>query len=95
MTDQEIVPLLQTLGRATFFTRDLDFYKRALCHSGYCLVYVAAGQAEVAALARRLLRHPLFDTWARRRGNVIRVSRAGIRVWRLHAPIEQVVGWQS
>ncbi len=41
MKDEEIVPLLHKLKRATFFTRDLGFYKRHLCHPNYCLVIIS------------------------------------------------------
>lgn len=40
MKDEEIIPLLHKLHRATFFTRDLGFYKRHLLHPNYCLVRV-------------------------------------------------------
>ena len=83
-SQRQIIPLLHSLRRPTFFTRDLGFYERNLCHPQYCLVCMAVGQYEAAAFARRLLRHPEFDTQARRMGTVIRVSRGGLRVWRLH-----------
>jgi len=93
MTDQEIIPLLQELGRVTFFTRDMGFYRRELCHRAYCLVYMATRQSEVASLVRRFLRHPIFDTRAKRMGRVVQVSHSGIRVWRLRAEVELAVGW--
>lgn len=93
MTDQEIIPLLHRLGRVTFFTRDQGFYRRELCHSTYSLVHLAVGESDVAGFVRRFLRHPLFNTRAKRMGRVIRVSRAGIRAWRLYVEMEQVVGW--
>ena len=93
MTDQEIIPFLHRLGGVTFFTRDEDFYRRDLCHSSYCLVHLAVGESDVAGFVRRFLRHPLFNTQAKRLGRVIRVSQTGIRVWRLHAELEQAVGW--
>ncbi len=33
MQDDEIIVLLRRLGKSTFFTRDLRFYDRKLCHS--------------------------------------------------------------
>ena len=32
MQDEEIIPFLLTLRQPTFFTRDLGFYSRQLCH---------------------------------------------------------------
>ena len=72
MQDDEIIPLLLRVRRPTFFTRDGDFYSRKLCHAKYGLVYLAVEKYEVAAFVRRLLRHPEFDTQAKRMGSVIR-----------------------
>jgi len=95
MKDDEIIPLLCSLRRPTFFTRDLGFYERDLCHAQYCLVCIAVGQYEAAAFVRRLLRHPEFDTQAKRMGTVIRVSRGGLRVWRLHAEQDIALSWSD
>jgi len=48
MKDKEIIPLLHRLRDTTFFTRDLGFYDRKLCHSRYCLVCLAVSKNEVA-----------------------------------------------
>jgi hypothetical protein len=40
-----------------------------------------------------LLPHPEFDTKAKRMGTVIRISRRGLSVWRLHAEEETFVDW--
>ena len=93
MKDIEIITLLHTLRRTTFFTLDFDFYKRELCHPRYCLVYLEVDQKEAAAFARRFLRHPQFNTEAKRMYSVVRVAITGLRVWRLtkHNPID--LGW--
>ena len=93
--DDEIIPFLLQQRRPTFFTRDLGFYDRRLCHARYCLVCLAVGQYEVAVFARRLLRHPEFRTQGRRMGAVIRVSSAGLQVWRLRVEQEVFVPWSS
>lgn len=93
MQDEEIVPLLHTLRQPTFLTRDADFYERRLCHAKYCLVYLAVEKYEAAFFARRVLRHPSLKTKAWRMGCVIRVSGAGIWLWRLHAKKEEVLNW--
>jgi hypothetical protein len=64
--DEEIIPFLLEQHRPTFFTRDLGFYDRKLCHLHYCLVCLAVGQYEVAAFVRRLLGHAEFKTQAKR-----------------------------
>ena len=85
MQDAEILPLLRTLRRPTFVSRDRDFYGRTFCSDRYCLVHVDARPQDVAAYTRRLLRHPAFRTWAQRRGCVVRVTATGILAWRAGA----------
>lgn len=91
--DEEIVSLLVHGRRPTFFTRDLGFFQRELCHRRYCIVCLAVHREEVAYVVRRLLRRPELDTAAKRLGSVLRVSSAGIRVWRLHADAETFLSW--
>jgi len=93
LLDDAIVPFLLELRRPTFFTRDLDFYNRNLCHARYCLVCLVVGQYEVATFVRRVLRHPEFDTYAKRMGKVIRVTRINISVWQPHAEKETHLVW--
>ncbi len=93
MQDDEIIPLLHQLRRPTFFTRDRDFYDRSLCHARYCLVYLNVEKYEVAIFGRRILRHREFDTKAKRMGAVIRVSHAGLTVWRQHTEQEIRFDW--
>lgn len=95
MQDDEIIPFLHAQRHPTFFTRDLGFYKRALCHGRYCLVSLAVEKDEAAVFVRRVLRHPEFDTQAKRMGSVIRVSGTGLRVWRLHAEEESFLEWSE
>src|SRR3990172_3026510 len=91
--DDEIIPFLQQLRRPTFFTRDLGFYEPSLCHRRYCLVCMAIGKYEVASFVRRFFRHLEFNTEAKRMGAVLRISRAGLAIWRLHAEVEERLGW--
>jgi hypothetical protein len=93
MQDEEIIPFLHTLRDATFFTRDLGFDERKLCHSNYCLVCLEIGKDEVAVFARRILRHPAMDTKAKRMGVVVRVSHAGFSIWRRNALKKIYIGW--
>jgi hypothetical protein len=49
MQDQnEILPLLHSFRRPTFFTQDHGFYQPRLRHPGYCLVYLDIEFDEVA-----------------------------------------------
>lgn len=93
MKDKEIISLLHGLRRPTFFTRDDDFYNRNLCHSGYCLVYLAVRKDEAAVFIRRFIRYKEFDTIAKRMGLVIRVSHSGLSVWRLYEEKQIYLGW--
>lgn len=95
MKDGEIIPLLHQLRSVTFFTRDLGFFHRRLCHTNYCLVCLAVGQYEVASFIRRFLKHPAFNTQAKRIGKVIQVTHAGLRIWQLHAEKEEELVWPA
>jgi len=84
MKDSEIITFLQKLRRPTFFTRDDDFFKPQLCHPRYGLVYLDVEKSETAIFIRRLLKHAEFNTQAKRIGNIVRVSDAGLACLRLH-----------
>ena len=89
MKDREIILFLHQLSQPTFFTRDDGFYERKLCHTGYCLVYLNVRKEEVATFVRRVLRHRVFKTKAKRMGKVIRASHIGLSAWNLHAEKEK------
>ena len=93
--DDDIILLLHKSRHPTFFTRDIGFYDRTLCHARYGIVYLAVDKIEVAFFVRRLLRHPKFKTQAQRMGTVLRVSSAGISVWYQHAEKVILIDWQS
>ena len=59
----EIIPLLHRLRRSNFFTRDVDFYDRRLCHSRYCIIHLQVEADSVAEFIRRFLKHPVFNTY--------------------------------
>jgi hypothetical protein len=92
--DDEIIPFLLGLRRPTFFTLDDDFYSRHRRHARYSLVCVDVAQYEAAAFVRRFLRHKDFDTEAKRMGLVVRLSHAGIFLWRLHVEEEARLDWE-
>lgn len=93
MQDDEIVPLLLSLSRPTFFTLDQDFYRPKLCHARYGLVWLDVLQVEVALFIRRFLHHPMFATTGSRMGTVVHVSHGALWVWRLYAQQEVRIDW--
>lgn len=95
ISDEQIILFLLQRRRPTFFTRDLGFFERRLCHRRYCLVCLAIEKQEVATFVRRVLNHGELDTQAKRRGTIIRVSHQGLRIWRLNADEEQSLDWES
>lgn len=78
---QEILRYLHTAKQVTFFTRDLGFFRRRLCHSNYCLVVLTVPVLKTALYIRGLLRHPAFKTRAKRQGKVLRVSADKVAFW--------------
>jgi hypothetical protein len=82
-TDEDVVPILHGLPQPTFFTLDSDFYRRDWAHAGYCLVWLDVRRREAADFIRRFLRHPRFDTQAKRMGVVARVHTEGVLYWRI------------
>lgn len=78
-----IIPLLYSLNKLTFFTLDEDFFKPRLCHAQYCLVYLDVAQYESASFIRRTLKHSALNTKAKRMGKIVRVSHPGLMIWEL------------
>jgi hypothetical protein len=90
MSDNDIVPLLVTLQRPTFFTRDRDFLQPWLRHPAYGIVYLDVGQYEAASFIRRVLRHRSLNTSAKRMGTVIRAGQDRLAVWRHGRELERL-----
>ena len=78
LSDNEIVVLLHSLDRPTFFTIDPDFFRPQLCHAGYCLVFLDVAGKRVAEYTRRVLKHPQLNTRAKRMGQVLRATAEGL-----------------
>jgi hypothetical protein len=92
--DEAILPFLPQLRRPTFFTRDRGFYDRRFCHRDYCLVWLDVETSQVAEYVRRVLRHVRLNTQAKRMGGIIRVSSAGLHIWRRHHE-EEAASWST
>ncbi len=89
--DNEIIPFLLTVKRPTLFTLDDGFFHSTLAHAHDCLAWLDTSDLEVALYARRFLKHPRFNTQAKRMGLVARVHHDGVHFWPgLHAPLQQV-----
>ena len=91
--DEDLIPLLHRLHRATLFTQDQDFARQELAHDAYGLVYLEVRSKEVAEFIRRLLRHPTFDAQSKRMGLVARVHKEGVRFWRKGSSGIQTADW--
>jgi hypothetical protein len=78
---QEILRFLHASKQITFFTRDLGFFRSSWSHANYCLVTLTVPVLETAHYISKLLRHPQFNTRAKRNGKVIRVSTKNINFW--------------
>jgi hypothetical protein len=70
------------LPQPTFFTHDNDFFTAALCHSHDAIVYLDVSDTLAAEFIRRVLRHPAFDTNAKRLGIVACVQVSGVQFWK-------------
>lgn len=90
---QEILRYLHQTNRATFFTRDFDFFLPELCHENYCLTVIAFPATETAANIRRLLRHPQFKTKAQRCGKVVKLLPGKIVWWEVGKLNQQSLLW--
>lgn len=94
MSDEEVLAELRRARLVTFFTRDLDFFERSLCHQSYCLAVIVAPAEQLAAFAVRFLRHPAFRTHALRMGKVARLQPSGIVYWTRNRDVEAAEPWR-
>jgi len=76
--DENLLPVPRRLKRPVFFTQDQDFFQFRWLHPDYALVWLDTRPSEVAEYLRRFLRHPNFDTQAKRMGswNLLRIGWA-------------------
>lgn len=91
--EQEIRRFLHKSNKASFFTRDDDFFQKRLCHANYCLVFIDVPQFETAFYIRKVLRHPKFRTKAQRCGKVIRLSIERISWFETGLRFRQHLSW--
>jgi hypothetical protein len=94
LQDNEIVIALRRLNKATLFTRDVGFYRPEVRHLAYCIVVMKVGPNETAQFVRRFLKHPDFNSRAKRMGQIVRLSAASIASWRIHDQHEAHIEWK-
>ena len=85
-SDEQIIGLLRRLKTPTFITQDCkDFYMSRRCElplrpsaslrdKKYCMICLDVPDDLIAITARKIYRHPQFNTAAKRMGKVIRVT---------------------
>jgi len=77
---EQVIPHLQS-SKATFHTLDDGFFKRRFLHAGYCIVYYEVPHVDLVRWMTRWLRHPGFNTHAKRLGKVVKVQQNRITYW--------------
>jgi|ERR1051326_2945628 hypothetical protein len=91
--DESLIPILHRLPYPTFFTLDRDFYRQDWRHASSCLVWLDVRRREAAQFIRRFLRHPAFDTQAKRGRTVVRVHGEGLLYWRVGESSGKSAAW--
>lgn len=89
----DVIPLLHSLRKPTFFTRDAGFYSRTLVHARYCLVYLDVRASESAEYVVRLLRHEAFRKQSDRMGRIIRLRPNRLSYRELNSQKELHLDW--
>jgi len=92
MQDDEVRRELHGSGK-TFHTQDKGYYYPKHRHRTYCLVHYDVEDDELVTYIRRFLRHPQFNTHARRMGKVVRVTGQYIEVWSLNSDNREIIEW--
>jgi len=93
-TDENVIPILLRLSRPTFFTLDRDFYRVDWAHVDYALVWLDVRRRDAAEYIRRFLKHPNFDTHAKRMGVVARIATDAVRYWRHDERGARIARWE-
>jgi hypothetical protein len=93
--DENLIPVLHRLANPAFFSLDRNFYRPDWAHSAYCLVWLDVRGRQAAEFIRRFLKHPAFDTQAKRMGKVVRVHADGLLYWRVGDSSPKSAAWQD
>jgi len=92
--DENLIPVLHRLPQATFFSLDHFFFRQDLLHDSYCLVWLDVADDQAADFIRRFLKHPRFDSQAKRLGKVVRVHADGAHFRQMGNPVLQNLQWR-
>jgi len=80
--DENLLTVLLRLKKPVLFSQDKDFFQYKWLHKSYALIWLDVHPNLVADYVQNFLRHPEFDTQAKRMGIVARIGGIGIRYWR-------------
>jgi len=93
--DERIINLLSRLKTPTFITWDCkDFYHRRRLDKRYCIICVDIHRTEFVSAVRKIFRHPLFNTAAKRMGKVIRITPTHINYFEIGESQEITIPFQ-
>ena len=82
MTDEDVIPLLHKLRSVTFFTRDVDYYKKKLCHASKSHGHAIASDQYCT---RSLISAPLHGAAQQNRQHPDQLCEHAVPVFVLHA----------
>jgi hypothetical protein len=91
--DENLIPVLHRLAQPTFFSLDQDFFRSHWAHRSCGLVWLDIVDDRASEFIRRFIRHPAFDTQAKRMGLVARVHTDGVAYWQVGGRSPQSVVW--
>src|SRR5258708_1539375 len=91
--DETLIPLLLGLAGPTLFSLDRDFYRTVWANPNYCLVWLDVTDDRASELIRCFLRHPFFDTQAKRMGRVVRVHTEAMLAWEFGKRVPNSLAW--
>lgn len=92
--DNDILSLLHSHSRITFFTRDKGLFQKTYCHSNYSIVVLFVGQYESASFIRRVIKHPALNSFEKRKGKIIRISHSVVGVFTKNFSKEKILELQ-
>ena len=92
MSDENIRSELHH-SKQTFHTQDRRFCHPRHRHPTYGLVFYDMEDKDFVSYVQRFLRHPRFNTRAKRMGKVVRVTLEQIEVWEYHHENQEIVEW--
>ena len=94
--DEYIINWLKRLKTPTFITKDCkDFYNCRRLDKHYFIICVDVHRREFVSVVRKIFKHPLFNTVAKRMGKVIRVTSTYINYFEVGGNTEITIPFQQ